>query len=724
MFDDIATDTQLFSGGLGCIKENTILDTIDGRKTVSDIQTPQVYYSKNDQGKLSLYPGTAPYVKGKDYLYRVVHDRGEFEVSLHHQIFCDKHGYLPLHEIISLFESGSSVDIPYPTTQEYDLLESRIDALDLKRKASDFLEHYAECIYQYGLQSQKAGGSGLAYSPLPFDAHTFDHSIYQGGHISHKDDQQAHLPAHNHLYQVTYHLAKMGYTHLQEAPGQAFSSQDAYSIPSAHTLQCNHYPLTLQSHGSLKHHHSTGLSYSSSVYDSYNTSLPKTSKILRIEKTTKQWFYDLHVFGSNNYLAEGAYHHNSGKTYLLCMKAIQLSYINRGFAGGFLAPTYREFKRDILPTMQEIMAEHGVKGFRYHKQDQCFYFPWSKAPLYVFTGEKPIAGPNLAYCLINEYSLIQYDRVREMLRRVRVKGAKAKQKVLAGTPEDIHGWLDEWVDLMNKRGDFKIVFAHTKENKFIDEDYSSDLAASLDEQALRVFASGEIGVDLGTDKFYYAYSRENEDTSISYQPSQVIYANMDFNVGKMSTSFCHRSGERTFIFNEIHLEGDSDTHAMAVAIIKEYCHDSELMKHVDHIDDIEKFKDIWVNLPESRREQGLAHIIITCDAAGKYRKTSGMSDVAILKKYGFYVRCRAANPRLRQRQLLHNGLLSKKKVMVNPDTCPKVVRDYKKVRQDKATFGKIKDKDDRLTHFSDGLDYFIDFEYTLFDKRNSTTIQL
>jgi hypothetical protein len=101
-----------------------------------------------------------------------------------------------------------------------------------------------------------------------------------------------------------------------------------------------------------------------------------------------------------------------------------------------------------------------------------------------------------------------------------------------------------------------------------------------------------------------------------------------------------------------------------------------------------------------------------------------MSDVAILEGYGFEIRCKAANPRLRQRQLLHNGLLSKKKIMVNPDTCPKIVRDYKKVRQDKASFGKVKDKDDRLTHFSDGIDYVVDFEYTLFNNRKSTTIQL
>ncbi len=413
-----------------------------------------------------------------------------------------------------------------------------------------------------------------------------------------------------------------------------------------------------------------------------------------------------------------------GKTYLLAMKALQLSFINKGYAGGFLAPSYREFKRDILPTIEEIMAENRVRGWRYHKQDQCFYFPWTNAPLYVFTGEKAIAGPNLAYCLINEYSLIQYERVKEMLRRVRVKNAPAKQKVLAGTPEDIHGWLDDWVNLMHKKGDFKIVYAHTKDNTHIDEDYMEDLAAVLDEQALRVFASGEIGVDLGTDKFYYAYSRENEDTSLKYQVGQLIHVGMDFNVGQMSSSLMHKHNDNLYIFDEIHLTGDSDTNAMAVAIIKRYCHDSELMREVDHIEDKDAFKSKWLTLPKRHRELALSHILITCDAAGRYRKTSGMSDVAILESFGFGIRCKAANPRLRQRQLLHNGLLSKKKILVNPDTCPKIVRDYKKVRQDKVSFGKIKDKDDRLTHFSDGIDYIVDFEYTLFTERKSQTIQL
>ena len=85
-----------------------------------------------------------------------------------------------------------------------------------------------------------------------------------------------------------------------------------------------------------------------------------------------------------------------GKTYNLCMKLLKLSMQNRPHSGGVLAPTYRDFRRDILPTFEDILETNKIK-FKFHKSEQWFKFPWSNGKLFVFTGEKPIAGPNLAY---------------------------------------------------------------------------------------------------------------------------------------------------------------------------------------------------------------------------------------------------------------------------------------------------------------------------------------
>ena len=388
----------------------------------------------------------------------------------------------------------------------------------------------------------------------------------------------------------------------------------------------------------------------------------------------------------------------SGKTHVLCRKALQLSALNRDYSGAILCPTYKDFRRDVRPEFEKILTDMGLKEsehYWFNKSYNEYSFVWNKNPLYILSGEQPIAGPNLAYCLINEFSLIQYERIKEMLRRVRVKDAKYKQRCLAGTPEDVHGWVEDFVELQQAQIDddmFRIIFSDTRENIHVDEGYRKHLETMLDEQALKVFASGQI-VRLGGDYFYYAFNRTNNVVAQEYVPENIVYVGLDFNVGKMAASFAHitiEDGKKYVrIFDELLLEGDSDTNKMCIAIKKRF--------------DIDQ-------------------VIITCDASGRARKTSGRSDVEIIKSHGFQVRHRRANPRLRERQLLVNGLMSKGCIVVDPK-CKGVIKDFEKVQQNKVDYSKIKDKDDKLTHFSDGIDYLIDWEYSL-SIRRSRTIQL
>lgn len=419
----------------------------------------------------------------------------------------------------------------------------------------------------------------------------------------------------------------------------------------------------------------------------------------------------------------------SGKTYTLVMKALKLSCQNKGFAGGFLCPSYADFKKDVYPTFVEILEKFKVK-YRYHQQDKTFHFPWTKAPLYIFTGEKPIAGPNLAYCLINEYSLINFTRVNEMLRRVRSKHAPNKQRCLAGTPEDIHGWLEEFIDAQKDKGDFKIMFADTSENIHIDDDYRKYLASMLDEQSLKVFAGGQIG-RIGGEYFYYSFDKiKTEDKLIVRRPNELIHVGMDFNVGQMTASFSHKVWinqrlEQHF-FDTILLKFESaNTYDLCDSIVKRYCNSPGLLEKASQVSQ-PYFRDQWKSLPLDIRQLALSNMLITCDASGKNRSTSSpkdiMSDVLVLRSYGFTVRYKRANTRLRKRQLLLNGLLFHGRIKANPDTCKPLLNDWKNVRQKQENYEKVKDKDNKLTHFSDGADYVIDYEYKLPTEMNRKKI--
>ncbi len=378
----------------------------------------------------------------------------------------------------------------------------------------------------------------------------------------------------------------------------------------------------------------------------------------------------------------------AGKTYNLCMKLLKLSYLNAPYAGGVLAPSFPELKKDIIPTFENILDSNFIK-YRYHKSEKWFQFPWSRGKLYCFSAEKQIAGPNLAYCGVNEFSLIPFVRINEMLRRVRVKDAKNPQRVLVGTPEDVHGWLTEFIEAQEKRGPekFKIHYGSTSENTFIDEGYSELLESMLDEQGLEVFRDGRIA-RMGTDYFYYSFLKErNISPHAIYNKDLIIHVGLDFNVGKMSASFSHKIGNQQHIFDELLLKGDSSTHTMAKVLKEMY--------------------------PQQM-------MLITCDASGAARKTVGkqnlMSDVAILKSEGYNVRYRTQNPRLRKRQLLMNGMLFHSRILINPK-CKNVIKDFQSVRQ-KEDFTKDEGKDHSLSHFSDGIDYVCDFEHDINLSRN------
>lgn len=376
----------------------------------------------------------------------------------------------------------------------------------------------------------------------------------------------------------------------------------------------------------------------------------------------------------------------SGKTYALCMKMIQLSWLNRPHGGGLLCPSFPDYKKDILPTFLEIFEKARLQ-VKMNISDKTFLFPWSKQPLYIFTAEKPIAGPNLAYCGINEFSLIPYVRVNEMMRRVRVKTAKYKQRCLVGTPEDAYGWVEEFVEEQEKSGRLRMIHGKTTDNTHLDADYVEHLRATLDPMAFKLFAEGEM-VRLGSNYFYYSYSKENE-LPVTRQMGNIIHIGVDFNVGNMHAIICHKIKEELHVFDEIIIKGsDEGTHEMARAILDRYPRDL---------------------------------VLVTCDASGRAKSTLGTTDFGILESYGLEVRAKKANPRIRKRQLLVNGLLSKKRILINPMNCKTLIKDLKKVEQHQTTFEKVKTNPD-LTHASDALDYIVDFEFAFgFDRKERMT---
>jgi hypothetical protein len=373
------------------------------------------------------------------------------------------------------------------------------------------------------------------------------------------------------------------------------------------------------------------------------------------------------------------------------MKAFQLSWLNRPYRGGFMCPDFSDYKRDVLPTIEELLVKHRLMDFTaYNKSDKTWVFPWSKGPMYVVTAEKKLKGPNWAYACINELTLCPFERYREVMARVRIKGAKFPQIASVGTYEGTYPEYDEFF-WDNPNPQSRLIQGSTRDNaENLDGGYIQMLEGAYDSKMIQAYIDGD-RVNLLGNLFYYGYHPLKNDVPGYKIPQDSIgfLCTMDFNVDPFCAGIWVRDHKGVVCVDQIKLSGGRgyDTSEMIRALIaRGYTPDNTT---------------------------------IYPDPAGQARSTKGKPDVVTLREAGFEVIHKSAAPRLRQRQLNANNLLEKGIVRIDPQKAPDVKKDFMKVTQDKVTLEKV-DTNPELTHFSDGTDYMLDILFPWSGSRSGT----
>lgn len=388
-----------------------------------------------------------------------------------------------------------------------------------------------------------------------------------------------------------------------------------------------------------------------------------------------------------------------GKSFGLCMKGFQLSKLNRGIAGGLVVPSFPEFKRDMLPLFEEILETNRIK-YRYHKTEAWFRFPWSKGKLWVATAERKIRGPNWGFMLANEIGLIEHERAKEGFGRVRVKRAPNPQIALVGTPEGTSSWVyEQFVETPMPRS--RVIYGDTRDNvENLGEDYITMLESSYDPIMLDAYLRG-LWVNMKGNRFYYAYDpKKNDNPKLEWIEDLPVAVTLDYNVAPMVATLWHvRPLQNSRGIPLLFPDGSPIRKAQAFDQIV-----------IDDGADIHR-------MDRAMREYGLDPELTTIypDPAGNSRTTAtenAKGNNTQLREKGWRIRTRGAAPRFRQRQLAANNMLAKGLIELNPVKCKALKKDCEGVEQDKATFEKIKDNP-KLTHASDGMDYFLDLEFPL-----------
>jgi hypothetical protein len=381
--------------------------------------------------------------------------------------------------------------------------------------------------------------------------------------------------------------------------------------------------------------------------------------------------------------------YGGGKSHALVMKLIQLSIKNRDYNGGLVCPSYADFKRDMMVLIEEICDRNRIK-FRYHKTEHWYSFPWTSGKIYIATGEKALKGPNWAFACINELTLLEFERFREVIARVRLKKASYPQIASCGTPEGLlTGFYSFFIE--NPGPNTRIIYGSTDDNLHnLNADYISSLETAYDQRQLEAFRHGRF-VNMQGNRFYYSYSHETNSCLTKEDQGNPILVSCDFNVDPMvATIWQWQMDGSIHAVNEIVLKENADTNKLATAL---------------------KARGYTPERTE-----------IYPDPAGNARSTKGQPDIVILRNHGFFnIKVRSKAPPFRRRQLNVNNLFEKRKLFINIKACPTMHRDLLLCTQDQVTLEKEKSSPE-LTHSSDGLDYMADILFEFSGKKPETSI--
>lgn len=380
------------------------------------------------------------------------------------------------------------------------------------------------------------------------------------------------------------------------------------------------------------------------------------------------------------YLSGG---YGSGKTFMLVVKMLQLMDANRGLPGGLLGPNTKMIKRDVIPTIKNICGDNYVQ-FRHNKSEGELFFPATNSTVYIFHAEddgESIAGPNLAWGVVNEASLCSWEAFRAFVGRIRLKGAPFPQIFASGTPEEFN-WVYEFF-IEKAQADRRIVYANSRKNPHVASWYINMLESSYDAIARQQYVDG-LYVPRTGNRFLHTFNRHRHvsDHAVRVLGAQV-WAMVDFNVNPMVAtiaSYVPDSRVKIRIFDEIAIPS-ADTYLLADTLA-------------------------------DRIGSGWKNATIFPDPAGNQRKTSAqdlITDIQILKQKGFRDIRYKNQIVLKDTYFAANNLFDKTMVAVHPK-CKELIADFEQVKVKDGAFEMDKAKPNR-THALDGFKNMADYMF-------------
>lgn len=697
---------KAYVAGFGCLRGSTPIVTEFGIMPIQEITRPMRVLSwsaENNRFELSLSGGAYP--KGVANLYRIVTQRGEFVASGHHRILCADGSYRSvdsLDESVKVFASSQSLLLTSLAS-----VPKSLHAGDqrLNQKLADCLGRYADEARRYGQLLLSAADNARVSSQQSYDALISDR---YGAHVdallaleqwhTHPDQQYGRRESRD--FAPRFGHLEVGAQHCE--PGERFERAFPCNQPSLRSLLtfCSHqqeqefclsrFPAGLASdavsglvrteiysgkHG-CGHNQLTQPLLKQCGLDVPNrklhgleasklNSLIETCNILSVSRLSKaETYFDLQVLDNNCYVtADGAIHHNSGKTWVGCGGICKGMWEHPKINQGYFAPTYPQIRDIFYPTVEEVAYDWGlnVKINEGNKEVHFYAGKQFRGTTICRSMEKPhtIVGFKIGNALIDELDVMPAKKAqlawRKIIARMRYNVPGLRNGIdVTTTPEGFKFVYQQFAKAVRDKPSLSTLYGLVQASTFDNEknlpaDYIPSLMESYPPELIKAYLRGQF-TNLSSGTIYHQFDRQLNNCQEEEQPGEPLYIGMDFNVGKMA----------------------GIVHVLRLGLP---CAVTEIIKAYDTPDIIRIIKErFW--LYDGHDYRKVREIYIYPDASGDSRKSAHASttDIAQLKQAGFNVIVNDSNPPVKDRINSMNAMFcngnGERRYKVNVKRCP------------------------------------------------------
>lgn len=363
-----------------------------------------------------------------------------------------------------------------------------------------------------------------------------------------------------------------------------------------------------------------------------------------------------------------------GKSFIGVLKTISKKLQYPGIDVAYYLPSYSLIKDIAFPKFRETLTAHNI-SYKLHETDKEFQTQFGKIIMRTTANPEMIVGYEVGYSCIDEADIPPKEKMSRAFinivarNRVKLPDGSDNKTDFVSTPEGFKFLYEFFVKNGNENRN--LIKGKTKDNPHLPENYIETLREIYSNEQLEAYLNGEF-VNLTSGSVYRNFDRKLNHSDREIKEKDKLHVGMDFNVGNMNAIIHVIDGR------------------MPIAV-------DEITGALDTQDIIHKIKSKFSGHT----------IIIYPDASGKNRKTSGPSDILLLKQARFIVKTLSKNPPVRDRvNTMNTSFLNAKgerNYLVNTNNCPVFTESLEK----QAYKNGEPDKTNGFDHTNEAGGYFI-----------------